>query len=171
MYLSFPSSLRLCHDWKDALVTLSLIGFTTYDVVYFMAITNYVVQCEMVFYFVRSVRELIKQKQYPNMDAAVKASTCVHLHFSQFCFPFSCFPNSYLLSLYSIFVHPFRIYITSVKNCVNWMERHQQLQPLLLLMWLLMQYSVKVILFTTIFLSWHLNNKVETRDKVDTHAI
>ena len=67
-----------------------------------MAITNYVVQCEMIFYFIRSVREFVKQKQYPSIDASIKVSLWICLLYST-----------------NIFVHLFRIFMTSVKNCVN----------------------------------------------------
>ena len=62
-----------------------------------MAITNYVVQCEMIFYFIRSVREFVKQKQYPSIDAAIKVSLWICLLYST-----------------NIFVHLFRIFMTSV---------------------------------------------------------
>ena len=70
----------------------------TYDVVFY----GYVVQCEMIFYFIRFVREFVKQKQYPSIDAAIKVSLWICLLYST-----------------NIFVHLFRIFMTSVKNCVN----------------------------------------------------
>ena len=60
-----------------------------------MAITNYVVQCEVVFYFVRSVRELVKQKQHPSMDAAVKASMLMLCVF-QYSLSFYSLPHLFL---------------------------------------------------------------------------
>lgn len=41
--------IRLHHGRQDTLVTLSLIGLIAIDVIFFVAIINYAVQCEMTF--------------------------------------------------------------------------------------------------------------------------
>ena len=87
----FPPSLppfsllsSCAHSFRDSgklvLISLSLIGFFTFDMVYVTAVMNYAAQSEMLIYLLRSVRGLVEQKAYTEMDGAVKVRLCVCVH-------------------------------------------------------------------------------------------
>ena len=65
-----PSSVR--DGVKLFLIIISLIGFFTFDMVYVTAVMNYAAQSEMLIYLLRSVRGLLEQKAYTEMDVAIK---------------------------------------------------------------------------------------------------
>ncbi|CAI8049368.1 hypothetical protein GBAR_LOCUS27194 [Geodia barretti] len=60
------------HGGKLLLIILSLIGFFTFDMVYVAAVMNYAAQSEMLVYLLKSVRGLVEQKQYNDVDEAIK---------------------------------------------------------------------------------------------------
>ena len=78
----YPPSPSLPYSFHDAgkivLLVLSLIGFIFFDTVYVGAVFNYAAQSEMNIYLLRAVRRLVIQKEYVEMDAAIK----VHLYIS-----------------------------------------------------------------------------------------
>ena len=45
--------------------------------VYVTAVMNYAAQSEMLIYLLRSVRGLVVQKEYKEMDEAIKVCVCV----------------------------------------------------------------------------------------------
>ena len=53
---------------------LSLIGFFTFDMVYVTAVMNYAAQSEMLIYLLRSVRGLVEQKGYEDVEGAIKVA-------------------------------------------------------------------------------------------------
>ena len=94
--LSLPLSLSLSlththahththkHSFKDGgklvLIILSLIGFFTFDMVYVTAVMNYAAQSEMLVYLLRSVRGLVEQKGYEDIDGAIKVGEVVCMY-------------------------------------------------------------------------------------------
>ena len=124
----FSLCLRLRDEVKIVLVSITFVGFIVYDLVYFMAITNYVVQSEMIFYLIRSVKKLVKRRQYPSMDATIKAGLVQkHVHFHDSLsnsFIHHCptiLPSCLLCHSASLTFlgHLFRIFVTSEKNCID----------------------------------------------------
>ena len=65
-----PSSFS--HAGKIVLVVISLIGFIAFDIVYVGAVFNYAAQSEMNIYLLRAIRRLVIQKEYQEMDIAIK---------------------------------------------------------------------------------------------------
>lgn len=57
---------------KIVLLVLSLIGFIFFDTIYVGAVFNYAAQSEMNIYLLRAIRRLITQKEYEDMDGAIK---------------------------------------------------------------------------------------------------
>ncbi len=51
---------------------MSLIGFVSFDVVYVVAVMNYAAQSEMIIYLLKAIAILVTNKEYPDMDAAIR---------------------------------------------------------------------------------------------------
>ena len=82
-FLLFGPSPRFEDGGKLILVIISLIGFFTFDMVYVAAVMNYAAQSEMLVYLLKSVRGLVEQKGYEDVDSAIKVvgSNAVFWHF------------------------------------------------------------------------------------------
>ena len=63
---------------KIVLVVFAIIGFLFFDTVYVSAVMNYAAQSEMNIYLLRAVRKLVVQKEYTDMDTAIKVAQCIH---------------------------------------------------------------------------------------------
>ena len=72
--MSFDIYLRFRNVAKYVLIIWTLFGFTVYDVIYFMAILNYVVQSEMLFHIIHMIRKKVITKKYNNFDNVLEAS-------------------------------------------------------------------------------------------------
>ena len=70
--LNFSS--RFSDGGKLVLIILSLLGFFTFDTVYVTAVMNYAAQSEMLVYLIGSVRGLVEQKKYENVEEAIKVA-------------------------------------------------------------------------------------------------
>ena len=71
---SNPLSFR--DGGKLVLIIFSLLGFIGFDIVYVTAVMNYAAQSEMLVYLLRSVRGLVEQKAYEDVDKAIKVYMC-----------------------------------------------------------------------------------------------
>ena len=71
-----PSSFH--SHGKIVLLVLSLIGFIFFDTIYVGAVFNYAAQSEMNIYLLRAIRRLITQKEYEDMDGAIKVGVCAN---------------------------------------------------------------------------------------------
>ena len=76
-----PINSRYNHNVpRYILVISSLFGFFTFDALYGTVVINYVSQCELIIYFLRSVNVKVTTKSQP-LDEAIKVNyLCKNLH-------------------------------------------------------------------------------------------
>ena len=75
--MCFSNSFR--DGGKIVLLILALIGFLFFDTVYMAAVFNYAAQSEMNIYLLRAIRRLVIEKEYEDIDSAIKVWTCIRL--------------------------------------------------------------------------------------------
>ena len=73
---------RISHVEKYGLITFSIIGFFTFDVVYIAAVINYAAQSEMIIDLLKAIKMLVEKgfsndnnSGYENINSAMKVYT------------------------------------------------------------------------------------------------
>ena len=57
---------------KTMLVIISMLGFVVFDIVYTTVVMNYAAQSEMNIFLLRTIRNLIMQKKYADIESSIK---------------------------------------------------------------------------------------------------